>query len=145
MRQSLLITELYTTCSVLYHRASLVFSLQNWLAETPEQNRKAGTPAYVGVGMAGKIRIIGEPCGLSTNMFFPTVMALAVVEFSHWNILERMLNINRHIYPFFCLPLLVAGPVQDLQQLFRHLIKDEVEEFHGAFKEKLTVNGTTLK
>lgn len=43
------------TGSMLFNRASLVFSLQNWLAETPEQSRKVGTPAYVGVGMAGKI------------------------------------------------------------------------------------------
>lgn len=32
--------------------ASLVFSLQTWLAETPEQTRKAGTPGYLSVGMA---------------------------------------------------------------------------------------------
>lgn len=33
-------------------RAAVVFSLQNWLAETPEQRRKATTPGYFGVGMS---------------------------------------------------------------------------------------------
>lgn len=32
--------------------AAVVFSLQNWLGETPEQARKAGTPAYLSVGMS---------------------------------------------------------------------------------------------
>ena len=35
------------------HRASLVFAIQTWLAETPEQNRTSGTPSYLSVGMAG--------------------------------------------------------------------------------------------
>ena len=34
-------------------RAALVFSLQTYLAETPEQSRKSGTPGYLSVGMAG--------------------------------------------------------------------------------------------
>lgn len=58
-----------------------MFSLQNWLAETPEQSRKAGTPAYVGVGMAGKILIIDELSVISTKVFFHIVMAIAVVRF----------------------------------------------------------------
>lgn len=37
------------------YRASLVFSLQTWLAETPEQARKGGTPGYISVGMACEI------------------------------------------------------------------------------------------
>ncbi|KAL8826788.1 MAG: hypothetical protein Q9191_003587 [Dirinaria sp. TL-2023a] len=32
--------------------ASLVFAIQTWLAETPEQTRKAGTPSYLSVGMS---------------------------------------------------------------------------------------------
>lgn len=32
--------------------AAVVFSLQKWLGETPEQARKAGTPAYLSVGMS---------------------------------------------------------------------------------------------
>ncbi|KAG7008865.1 urea transporter [Physcia stellaris] len=32
--------------------ASLVFAIQTWLAETPEQNRTSGTPSYLSVGMA---------------------------------------------------------------------------------------------
>ncbi|PGH09498.1 translation initiation factor 1 [Blastomyces parvus] len=32
--------------------ASVTFSLQNWLAETPEQQKKSTTPAYMGVIMA---------------------------------------------------------------------------------------------
>lgn len=37
---------------IYYYRASFVFSLQTWLAETPEQARKGGTPGYISVGMA---------------------------------------------------------------------------------------------
>ena len=33
-------------------RASLVFAIQTWLAETPEQTRNAGTPSYLSVGMS---------------------------------------------------------------------------------------------
>ena len=35
-------------------RASLVFAIQTWLAETPEQTRTSGTPSYLSVGMAGQ-------------------------------------------------------------------------------------------
>jgi len=35
-------------------RASLVFATQTWLAETPEQAKKAGTPSYLGIGMSGQ-------------------------------------------------------------------------------------------
>ena len=43
-------------------RASLTFSLQTWLAETPEQTRKASTPGYLSVGMARKFsfKVISE-------------------------------------------------------------------------------------
>ena len=36
----------------LFNRASVVFSLQTWLAETPEQKKVASTPGYFSVGMA---------------------------------------------------------------------------------------------
>ncbi|OAT10868.1 hypothetical protein BDBG_06648 [Blastomyces gilchristii SLH14081] len=32
--------------------AAVTFSLQNWMAETPEQQKKSATPAYMGVIMA---------------------------------------------------------------------------------------------
>lgn len=32
----------------------MVFSLQTWLAETPEIRKNAATPGYLGVGMASK-------------------------------------------------------------------------------------------
>jgi len=35
-------------------RASLVFATQTWLAETPEQATKAGTPSYLSIGMSGQ-------------------------------------------------------------------------------------------
>ena len=35
-----------------YPRASFVFAVQTWLAQTPEQARKAGTPGYLAAGMA---------------------------------------------------------------------------------------------
>lgn len=33
-------------------RVSVVFSVQSWLAETPEQKKTSTTPAYFSVGMA---------------------------------------------------------------------------------------------
>jgi len=33
-------------------RASFVFAVQTWLAQTPEQAKHAGTPAYLAAGMA---------------------------------------------------------------------------------------------
>ncbi|OJD18681.1 hypothetical protein AJ78_01296 [Emergomyces pasteurianus Ep9510] len=32
--------------------AAVTFSLQNWMAETPEQQKKSATPAYMGVIMS---------------------------------------------------------------------------------------------
>ncbi|MCJ1332994.1 Eukaryotic translation initiation factor eIF-1 [Thelotrema lepadinum] len=32
--------------------AALVFALQNWLAETPDQSQSSGTPGYLSVGMS---------------------------------------------------------------------------------------------
>lgn len=32
--------------------ASFVFAVQTWLAQTPEQAKKSGTPGYMGAGMA---------------------------------------------------------------------------------------------
>ena len=64
---------------MILSRASLLFSLQNWLAETPEQSRKAGTPAYVGVGMSGKTPIFSEPSGINTKLLCRVVMAISVV------------------------------------------------------------------
>ncbi|OJD27559.1 hypothetical protein ACJ73_01038, partial [Blastomyces percursus] len=34
------------------NKAAVTFSLQNWMAETPEQQKKSATPAYMGVIMA---------------------------------------------------------------------------------------------
>ncbi|MCJ1486724.1 Eukaryotic translation initiation factor eIF-1, partial [Schaereria dolodes] len=46
--------EAYKNIAATYAsiRASVVFALQAWLAETPEQSRATNTPAYFGVGMA---------------------------------------------------------------------------------------------
>lgn len=33
-------------------RSAVVFALQNWLAETPEQKQNATTPSYLSVGMS---------------------------------------------------------------------------------------------
>lgn len=35
-------------------RVAVVFAIQSWLAETPEQAKTASTPAYFQVGMSGK-------------------------------------------------------------------------------------------
>lgn len=32
----------------------MVFAIQGWLSETPEQKKTSGSPAYFSVGMAGK-------------------------------------------------------------------------------------------
>ena len=67
-------------------RASVVLSLQNWLAETPEQKRKASTPGYFSVGMActsycsaasvAFLDFWGSP--LIPSFVGPSVMAVAV-------------------------------------------------------------------
>ena len=38
--------------SLTDYRASFVFAVQTWLAQTPEQAHKSGTPGYMGAGMA---------------------------------------------------------------------------------------------
>ncbi|KAF2477272.1 uncharacterized protein BDR25DRAFT_300259 [Lindgomyces ingoldianus] len=38
---------------------SVVFAMQSWLAETPEQKRTSSTPAYFSVGMAFMSLIVG--------------------------------------------------------------------------------------
>lgn len=35
-------------------RVAVVFAIQSWLAETPEQRRNSTTPAYFTVGMSSK-------------------------------------------------------------------------------------------
>ena len=40
--------------SLTIYRASFVFAVQTWLAQTPEQAKKSGTPGYMGAGMACK-------------------------------------------------------------------------------------------
>ena len=40
--------------SLIVSRASFVFAVQTWLAQTPDQARKAGTPGYLAAGMARK-------------------------------------------------------------------------------------------
>ena len=39
---------------LITYRASFVFAVQTWLAQTPEQAKKSGTPGYMGAGMACK-------------------------------------------------------------------------------------------
>ena len=39
-------------------RASFVFAVQTWLAQTPDQAKKAGTPGYVAAGMARRFWIL---------------------------------------------------------------------------------------
>ena len=42
---------------LMLSRASLVFAVQTWLAETPDQAKKAGTPSYLSVGMSGRLTL----------------------------------------------------------------------------------------
>lgn len=39
-------------------RVSVVYSIQSWLAETPDQKSKTTTPAYFSVGMARKSSVL---------------------------------------------------------------------------------------
>lgn len=62
------------------NRTSLVFSLQTWLAETPEQKRDASTPGYLSVLMSGKYqRTIAATFYENTNSSSTIVMAVATV------------------------------------------------------------------
>lgn len=47
-----ILSTLNAYLAVALSRASVVFALQTWLAETPEQKRTSGTPGYFSVGMA---------------------------------------------------------------------------------------------
>lgn len=43
---------------LISHRVAVVFAIQSWLAESPEQKRTSTTPAYFQVGMAGELSIL---------------------------------------------------------------------------------------
>ena len=51
--------------SLIRTRVAMVFSLQSWLGETEEQKKNASTPAYMSVGMSGKLR-----CGFTFERTF---------------------------------------------------------------------------
>ena len=60
---------------LMLSRASLVFAVQTWLAETPDQAKKAGTPSYLSVGMSGRLTlrqftISQDPGETMTNINF---------------------------------------------------------------------------
>jgi hypothetical protein len=38
------------------YRVSVIISIQNWLSETPEQNKNAATPSYMSVFMSCESR-----------------------------------------------------------------------------------------
>lgn len=42
----------YYTDRLTISRAAFVFAVQTWLAQTPEQAKKAGTPGYLSAAMA---------------------------------------------------------------------------------------------
>lgn len=46
------LNKLAMSLSLTLQRASFVFAVQTWLAQTPEQAKKSGTPGYMGAGMA---------------------------------------------------------------------------------------------
>jgi hypothetical protein len=41
-------------------RVAVVFAIQSWLAESPEQRKNSATPAYFQVGMSRKFQVAGE-------------------------------------------------------------------------------------
>lgn len=42
-------------------RAAFVFAVQTWLAQTPEQAKKAGTPGYLSAAMACELSYNANP------------------------------------------------------------------------------------
>lgn len=50
----MLLSVLWRDHLLIRCRVSVVFSVQSWLAETPEQKKTSTTPAYFSVGMAGR-------------------------------------------------------------------------------------------
>ena len=42
-------------------RAAFVFAVQTWLAQTPEQAKKAGTPGYLSAAMACELYLYAKP------------------------------------------------------------------------------------
>ena len=77
------LVRLIDNAACLYHltisRASFVFAVQTWLAQTPEQAKKAGTPGYLSAGMACK----PSPSTMSffsvSNKLYYLVLGLATV------------------------------------------------------------------
>jgi len=57
-------------------RVAVVFAIQSWLAESPEQKRTSTTPAYFQVGMSGKSGSLDE---VETSTNGVAAMSLLVV------------------------------------------------------------------
>lgn len=61
-------------------RVAVVFAIQSWLAETPEQAKTASTPAYFQVGMSGKTpssnigRVTDQVAAMSLLVVSPSVL-----------------------------------------------------------------------
>ena len=50
-------------------RASFVFAVQTWLAQTPEQAKKAGTPGYLSAAMACELNFVCQTHVLQLLIF----------------------------------------------------------------------------
>ena len=59
-------------------RAAFVFAVQTWLAQTPEQAKKAGTPGYLSAAMACEPSM-PNLCSSATNVSCGLVLGLGTV------------------------------------------------------------------
>jgi hypothetical protein len=53
---------LLTSC-----RVAVVFAIQSWLAESPEQAKSSATPAYFQVGMSGEFSSLGRGDAINSS------------------------------------------------------------------------------
>jgi hypothetical protein len=95
-------------------RVAVVFAIQSWLAESPEQRRTSSTPAYFQVGMSGKSRELKVYSG--ANGFL--VMSLLVVCLLACNTSGRKLIMCHRVTPRCCFRPRQA--VQEWQLVQRH-------------------------
>lgn len=73
-------------------RASVIFSVQNWLSETPDSKKTAATPGYFSVGMSRKFGIFSTQ--EYNNTLTPSaVMSVAVVSPS-WKVLGERIKLT---------------------------------------------------
>ena len=88
-------------------RAAFVFAVQTWLAQTPEQAKKASTPGYLSAAMACELPYNANPCSSATNVSCGPVLGLGTVRsLLRW---ERTLSIHADQFQTY-LPMFMPPP-----------------------------------